>query len=224
METVNSMYVKVSSKGYQLTNLYQASIFAGALDFRKNIAAQFLLHCNERFEHLPNFSTSLAKAYGIDETVDDDKALVAILNFGHDIAFYAPAVAIAKGWDGPAYLYHFNEPNPWKGRWKGRATHLTDLAFLWHNYDQFLTDDQRQVGSQFSADWISFGNGKAPWPAFRESDTLLRTYGPSGEGSSCGVSPLLSSSAGRRTLIFDLIEEAGADALLEAFMGFLAKN
>ena len=29
-----------------------------------------------------------------------------------------------------------------------------DIAFLWHNYDELLTENQRQVGAQFSQDLL----------------------------------------------------------------------
>lgn len=200
----------------------KASIFAGAIEAKGDISTRFMFHFKDKFPHLVDLSNFVFEVYGIYEKLDDKEALVSILNFGHDIAFYSPVVAIAKAWNGPKYVYHFNEPNPWTGRWEGRTCHLTDLAFLWHNYDEFLTENQRQVGIQFSTDLIRFSNGKAPWPAFQQSNPLLRTYGPSSQGFFSGVSDLHSSSAGRRTVISDLIEKAGADVLLEVFLSFLA--
>ncbi|KAE8405585.1 Alpha/Beta hydrolase protein [Aspergillus pseudonomiae] len=206
---------------------FDASILAGVLEKSKDdIASRFIAHLSETLPDKRELIHDLLVAYSLDSTSSpkDQEAVEAILQFGHDIAFYAPALTIAEAWDGPSYLYHFNEPNPWPGRWQGRSSHLTDLAFLWHNYDEFLSDDQRQTSRQFSADLISFVNGRAPWPAFHPpSASLVRTYGSSSDGSIAGLAMEKSSASGRRAVIFSLIEKGGADLLLEAFRSFLAK-
>jgi len=55
----------------------------------------------------------ILQAYDINPSLSDKEGLYRILKFSTDINFFAPAIAIAKGWPGKAYVYHFNEPNPW---------------------------------------------------------------------------------------------------------------
>jgi hypothetical protein len=63
-------------------------------------------------------------AYGISTTTEDDEAMKLIFDLATDIAYVAPALAYARSFPGKAYYYHFNEPNPWEGLFKGYSTHI----------------------------------------------------------------------------------------------------
>jgi hypothetical protein len=156
---------------------------------------------------------------------NDDRDSNGFLRLVHDIMFYAPAEIIASAWPiGRSYLYHFNEPNPWPGRWRGHASHLTDLAFLWQNYDEALAPLSRRVSWQFSADLISFINGQAPWRAYRTVSgnlPMARIYGPSREILVAGVAVAGSKACRRRERIWEFIDKIGADLLYDMVMGSL---
>jgi carboxylesterase type B len=174
----------------------------------------------------------IVHAYGLGKHVEEDEEegthenrdRNGFLCLIHDIMFYAPAEMIASAWPaGRSYLYHFNEPNPWPGRWQGHASHLTDLAFLWQNYEEALAPASRQVSRHFSADLISFINGRAPWTAYRAAESsppMARIYGPSDNGSVAGVAVARSEACGRRRCIWKFIE-IGADLLYDVVMGSL---
>jgi hypothetical protein len=149
------------------------------------------------------------------------------LRLVHDIMFYAPAEMIASTWPmGRSYLYHFNEPNPWPGRWRGHASHLTDLAFLWQNYDEALAPLSRRASRQFSADLISFINGRAPWRAYRTASgnlPMARIYGPSREILVAGLAVAGSKACRRGARIWQFIDKIGADLLYDMVMGSLVE-
>lgn len=150
---------------------------------------------------------------------------MSILDFGSDIGFYAPVVAMAELWSGRAYVYHFNEPNPWEGPWKGHATHILDVAYLFLNYMEFLLPAQQCIATVFAEDFITFVNGKAPWPAWRAGKGGTKVYGPTSEGSvdreALYVDNQNLQKTGRREVIWKLGEVVGLDSLSMAFVNFL---
>ncbi|KAL4755536.1 hypothetical protein BDW72DRAFT_189286 [Aspergillus terricola var. indicus] len=76
----------------------------------------------------------------------DDDAYPAVLNYINDVLFFTPVLTFAQGWKGNAYVYYFNEGNPWEGQWKGRTNHILDLAYLFQNFREFLSPKQQAVG------------------------------------------------------------------------------
>lgn len=87
-----------------------------------------------------------------------------------------------------AYVYYFNEGNPWDGPWKNRASHILDLAYLFQNFREFLTPTQQAVGLAFAEDIFKFCHGISPWPVTGETTTgfTARTYGPSAQDRTAG--------------------------------------
>jgi hypothetical protein len=60
----------------------------------------------------------------------------------------------------------FKEPNTWEGPWRGFATHILDIAYLFQNINDHLTGAQRNVAIQFATDVITFANENALFPPF----------------------------------------------------------
>lgn len=205
------------------SKMLQSSIFMLALGHRvAGIGSAFSKSLDNSLSDVPGAKEKIFERYGIQEQ-DDAKATRQILNFAQDAIFYAPAVALAKAWSGAAHLYHFNEPNPWGGPWKGRASHLTDLGFLFHNFDEYMTDAQRAVGARYASDLIEFVNGKAPWPALgRNGGDTVRVYGSSDSGMIATTTDLGATATQRRTWAQELLEEFGADRINDAVHRFLA--
>lgn len=98
----------------------QATIITPILEPRlKNIPSFFI----SSLISLPlSQAAKILSAYGITPNTPDTPALRAILRFATDIGFLAPTISLANGWSGAAYVYHFNEPNPWDGPWKAKRT------------------------------------------------------------------------------------------------------
>jgi carboxylesterase type B len=147
------------------------------------------------------------------------------LRFATEISFYAPALAFAKGWpqtkENKFFLYHFNEGNPWEGRFKGEAGHILDVAFLFQNFNEFLTDEQKAVAHAYAEDFINFVNGEDPWPPVEGGKIGARVYGPSSAGITAKyVASGNPEEVGRQEHVLKLGEMAGFDAILSVFENF----
>jgi hypothetical protein len=197
----------------------QASIFKFMLGPRvTNVSKTF---CESVNKTLGDNGKKVLQAYDITSDLSDDEGLYRILKFCTDISFFAPAIALAKGWPGNAHVYHFNEPNPWDGAWKGEAGHVLDVAYLFQNYNDFLDEAQRQVAVQFAGDFIKFMNGKVGWPAFGAKEGA-QVYGPSGKGfTSDYVEGVAASASGRKNTVYELAKDIGLDNLAGAWGAFL---
>lgn len=123
----------------------QSSILTLALGPRlAGMGAAFSRSLDNSLADVQGAREKVFQRYGVQEQ-DDAKGIQSIHNSAQDAVFYDPAVALAKAWSGPAYMYHFNEPNLSDGPWNGRASRLTDIRFAFHNFDDYLTDAQRAV-------------------------------------------------------------------------------
>jgi hypothetical protein len=176
--------------------------------------------CNVVHKTPGDAGEKLLQAYDINPNLSDDEGLYKILKFSTDINFFAPAIAIAKSWPGKSFVYHFNEPNPWDGMWKGEAGHVLDVAYLFQNYNDFLDEAQRQVAVTFAGDFIKFMNGKSAWATFRSKEGA-QVYGPSGKGlTSEFVEGVATEKSGRQRIIYELAEDVGLDALAGSWSAF----
>lgn len=176
--------------------------------------------CDSIHKTLGDSSNKVLDAYGINPNLSDDEGLYKILKFSTDINFFAPAIAIAKGWPGKSFVYHFNEPNPWDGAWKGEAGHVLDVAYLFQNYNEFLDEAQRQVAVTFAGDFIKFMNGKSAWATFGSKEGA-QCYGPSGKGFTAEfVEGVATEKSGRRNTIYELAEDFGLGSLAGAWSAF----
>lgn len=157
----------------------------------------------------------LLEGYGIAENTPDEEGFSRILNFMNDLLFFAPVLSITRGWPGNAYVYYFNEGNPWEGPWKGRASHILDLAYLFQNYREFLTPAQQTVGTAFAEDIFKFCHGVAPWPAVAgiPDGFTARTYGPSSQEPTGLVGQPYGGESMRRTILFDHADKVTLDEL-----------
>jgi len=176
--------------------------------------------CDSVHKTLGDNGQKVLEAYNINPNQSDKDGLYNILKFATDISFFAPAIAFAQGWPGKAYVYHFDEPNPWDGEWKGEAGHVIDIAYLFQNYNDFLDEAQRQVAVSFAGDFIKFMNGKSAWTSFGLQEGA-QVYGPSGKGfTSDFVEGIATEKSGRRHTIYELADDLGLDALDGAWSAF----
>ncbi|KAL2857319.1 putative carboxylesterase [Aspergillus pseudoustus] len=190
---------------------FDGSILASAFDGHTNdISRRFRAFLTDQLADVPDAASRLLAAYRF--TADDDAALKQILKLANDIVFYAPTVAIARAWQhGAAYVYRFDQGNPWEGRWQGEASHITDLAMLTQNFNEVLPDEHREVAKMYARDLLTFASGQPPWEAFKPGPSpFSKTYGGSLSGE------------GRRELIWGFMDEIGADRLAALIDGFIA--
>ncbi|PYH96620.1 carboxylesterase [Aspergillus ellipticus CBS 707.79] len=169
---------------------------------------------------------SILVGYGFTAEAADEVAFSAILDYLTDVFALAPVLTYAQGWKGRAHVYYFNEGNPWDGPFKGRASHILDLAYLFQNFREFLTPDQEMVGATFAVDFFKFCHGIEPWPAVLGGDIqkgfTARTYGPSSQGSVAGLVPqAYGGESQRRSTLFDLSDKVSLDELASVGTLFL---
>jgi hypothetical protein len=175
----------------------------------------------------PNEADRILTAYGITEETSDSKSLLSVLDCFNDTMFFAPVLTFACGWNGNAHVYYFNEGNPWEGSWKGRATHILDLAYLFQNFREFLTAGQQKVGIAFAEDIFKFCHGVSPWPAVTEGNFdkgfSARVYGSSDKGVARSVvNQAYGGETMRRGALRNLAAGVSLNDLVEVFVAFKA--
>ncbi|KAL2004006.1 hypothetical protein VTN02DRAFT_1069 [Thermoascus thermophilus] len=203
-----------------------ASIFAILTpQMKEKSAKRFVTAIRSVLSAHPAEAEEIIKKYGLSEDTPDDEALTAVLDFVTDICFLAPVLSFARGWGGNTYVYYFNEANPWDGPWKGRASHILDLAYLFQNYREFLTPAQQAVASALAEDVFKFCHGVAPWPAVKDGDIengfTARLYGPSDTKPATGtVRQPYGGESMRRSILFDYADKVPLDDLAKVVVAF----
>jgi carboxylesterase type B len=181
----------------------------GLNERKTGIAAAFCTSLTKNLTN-PTASEAVLQAYGINPSTPDDEAFKAIIEYATDIVYYAPALAFAQSWPGKAYYYHFNEPNPFDGQFRGQATHMLDAAYLFQNYNEKLSPESREVAISLATDFIKFANGSAPWKEYSKEKGAAKSFDsncPTGLG-------LVESNGwnnGRRETLFKLKETGQVD-------------
>lgn len=170
----------------------------------------------------------LLKAYGFNDLpLDDDVAFDQILDFLNDLGYYVPSMALARGWPGKAYLFHFNEKNPWEGQFKGRASHVLDVAFLFQNFNDSLPRAQKAAAERMGLDLMTFVSGKAPWKQFSLATPFTKVYGSSSwdekvsEPSSKIVDTMDEQQRDRRGSMLLFAQTIGMDNIANACQAFM---
>ncbi|KAJ5982992.1 hypothetical protein N7481_005091 [Penicillium waksmanii] len=196
-----------------------ASIFEFlAPQMKVNSARNFISAARKVLESYPDEARRILDEYYITEETPDDEAIYSVLNFITDIIFHAPALTFALGWKGNAYVYHFNEGNPWDGPWKNRANHILDVAYLFQNFREYLSPEQTRVCTSFAEDFFKFCHGVPAWPAITPGDLSVgfsaRVYGPSHQGEITRVtSKAFGEESRRRSVLFDCASKVSLDRL-----------
>lgn len=186
---------------------------------KSNIRSDFILALQrESIDPSP-----ILQAYGISSNSAESQEFIesdyiGVLNFCQEVMFQAPAIAIARHWyNGSAFVYNFNEPNPWDGPWKGRASHIFDIALLSQNFNHYLSKPLKGLAERFASEILHFVHAKSPWQPFEGENTCVRTYRLS-EYAEMGVS--VDRDIYNKP-IWGFVQDYGADTLLNAVEEFL---
>lgn len=216
---MGSMYAEPFTICTDHTNsVSQASVFAfmALLARKEGIGAAFAKSAKNTLSTSPATADALLKHYALDSATSDDESMVKIVQFASDIAFYAATTKFASGFPCKTYVLHFNERNPWDGMFKGHATHIMDVAFLFQNYNGHLSAEQQTSADQLGRDVIAFVNGKEPWDPFQEKGVVAVL-----EGGKRELVADRSKETGRDQKIFELAKDVGLDALMGVWENFL---
>ncbi|KAJ5313307.1 uncharacterized protein N7443_000191 [Penicillium atrosanguineum] len=191
-----------------------------------NSTERFISATRQALAPYPEEAERILNAYGITSDTPDELSIHSILNFISDIMCHAAALSFARGWSGNAYVYHFNEGNPWDGPWKGHANHILDTAYLFQNFTEYLSSEQRAVGTAFAEDFFKFCHGIKPWPTFTPGNIqdgfLARIYGPSDKGMISSVATeAFGGDSMRRGILFDSADSVSLDEYGNVFAIFM---
>ncbi|CRG83911.1 hypothetical protein PISL3812_01267 [Talaromyces islandicus] len=216
-----------SSSGYLQGSSWCEEILIGDAQHDTSIFAYTMAHqskdCASRFTtalqgalstHPSDVVSHILEAYGLSATTPDTEAWPRVLEFLNDVHFHAAVLAYASGWpeDGTAYVYYFNETNPFDGPFKGQSTHILDLAYFFQNYNEFLTPDQQEVARAFAEDLLRFVSGKVPWGSCVGvgKGFSARVFGPSSQKQ---IRRMANEAYGgesqRRSVLQLLVQEKG---------------
>ncbi|KAJ5520425.1 hypothetical protein N7463_000878 [Penicillium fimorum] len=188
-------------------------------DMKTNCAKRFSDSIHSVLAAHPNEAERILEAYSIADGTPDDRALPSVLEFFNDVMFFAPVLAFARGWNGDAHVYYFNEGNPWEGPWKGHATHILDLAYLFQNFREFMTPQQQEVGFAFAEDIFKFCHGVLQ--AEDDKGLSARVYGSSNKGLVRSVvNQLHGGKSMRRDIVLNCVAGMSFDDLLKVFTVF----
>lgn len=211
-----------SNHGYSNIVL-QGSILKFALVNRKSgIATKFQESLSATLKSQEQSLQKIFESYNITSNVSDDEALKNILRYMTDVHFYAPVTELAKSWPQSSFVYHFNVPNPWEGPDKGEASHILDVAFLFQNFNDFLSAEEQDIARRFAKDIITFVYGEDPYPVHNQETRGAEIYGRSGNAGVEFVQSQDVSQHGRRDTVWELSSSVGLDKLSGALDMFMA--
>jgi len=159
---------------------------------------------------------TLLSAYGLVPELEDNDALDRILDIFSAVVFYVPAQIYSKAFQGRSYLLHFDQKNSFDGPLHGRASHILDVAYLFQNFNEHLTSTEVQVAEIFTEKMIAFIAGQKPWKNYDEAGTAFIL----GDGLAQELS--FSEYKGRKTVIWKIVEEVGADKLISVLFAYMS--
>ncbi|CAK7218971.1 hypothetical protein SEUCBS140593_003735 [Sporothrix eucalyptigena] len=202
--------------------------YSGLLQRKKGIAAAFRTSLTKTLDGYPAATTAILEHYHLSEnsTADqnDDEALRNVLLYINDVVFSVPAVELAAHFPQKSYFLAFNERNPWDGLFKGDASHILDIAFLFQNFNDQLSPEQQKAAVQFGTDVISFVSGDEVWPAFNKTKHAMAVYE---KGVRKIVEPPSEEETSRNPFVFIITAGSNVpskDLLYKAFGDFMAAH
>ena len=149
----------------------------GLFSKKKDLASSFSSCAQSFFDSNNGVASRLLHCYDITPELDDQTALLRLLQFGSDIGHQAASLALAEKVPGDAFVLEFSEPNPWDGPFKGHSNHILDISFLLQNFNEHLNATQKASAVQFAKDVIAFAHGEEPWKPFSASRGIAKLHG-----------------------------------------------
>jgi carboxylesterase type B len=214
----------------------QASVLYWLMSFLKPLSPRFPISARATLSSHPSVADSLLSLYDFTSSPDDpEQTFLQVLQFINDISFTLGSLAFAKGFSAAGTktnLFFFNEPNPWPGKFTGKATHVLDVVFLFQNYNEKLPPQQRKAAEQMGLDFARFVSGQEPWERFEDRDggRRAKVYGPSststearqGEARVQVVEDALKGKdTERKPEIVQIADQVGWDTLAAVFVDFI---
>jgi carboxylesterase type B len=162
-------------------------------------------------------SSKLLSLYPITPDLPDPEALSLVLDIFSSVLFYCPAIIYSKAFLGKSYLLHFDAKNLFPGPLQGRASHILDVAYLFQNYNEHLSPEDKKVAEMYAEKIILFVNGMEPWRKYDGKGTAFVLDGKSGSGEK-----EIEEYDGRKKGIWEVVDMVGGDKLVSVLFGYLA--
>ncbi|ORY22903.1 Alpha/Beta hydrolase protein [Naematelia encephala] len=146
-------------------------------------------------KHVPeDFLAKYLDHYGIKPSMSAQEVSPCLQLVLTDCMFTAPPYYIEQANPEKTYSYHFNQASELDNPWRGLAHHSLDYMYVFGNIRFRLNEASRKLTKVMASDFLTFANGKAPYPAVGDKMTS-RTYGPNGaydvtEGPSAIMRPV----------------------------------
>ncbi|RDL41766.1 uncharacterized protein BP5553_01745 [Venustampulla echinocandica] len=125
---------------------------------------------------------SVKDAYHLQQNTSNSTLVDSIVQLISDIGFYLPTKELAQAYETggstSCHTYHFNQLNPFPGKYTGTASHELDVAYLLQNFNGVFSTMDADFAKAVADIWIRFINGLG-WPSGNSKvDTLV--LGPEG--------------------------------------------
>lgn len=191
---------------------------------KSGFGAAFRAVATKVLEGHPKALNSVLEHYNLTEaaekTLTEDQIFRNILQYISDVAFFVPAIELATGFKNTSYVYAFNEANPWDGTFKGEASHILDVAFIFQKYNEHLDETQRTSAVTFGQDVIKFTNGEAPWKSFSPGQHGSAVYEGGGRTDAESYD---NATTKRDPFVFELAKSSGVTTqkLLQVFSSLM---
>ncbi|KAL6353822.1 hypothetical protein LRP88_12816 [Fusarium phalaenopsidis] len=206
---------------FSIDSQFDASIF-DILNLRarqKGITTSFRAHLIKALGQTA--ASRVLDHYNIRDNTPDEESLLSITQAITDVGYYALSVKFAESFPGDSVLGHFNEPNPWDGVHTGRANHILDIAYLFGNYEEKYSPQNKRVARSLAEDVLSFVHGVDDLPVFGVKEKKVVVYGPGIDDVSRQILTWDDRVARRDGAVFELGKEAGGlGKLLQALLSF----
>jgi len=165
-------------------------------------------------------ATHLLNTFGISTSNTRQQAIDSAVKFFTVNAFVRPAIDYTKHWpdSSKAYLFAFNQGNPFPGPFQGKATHTVDALYQFRNVRHLLpTQADKDIGDDFAMALVDFAHGIENIPPFGK-DEKLKVWGP--EGKSGRVMTLKDDPVGLNKEM-GVVEELGVMKVWGVMGGYL---
>lgn len=126
----------------------------------------------------PDMASEILQRYNITPQLSSTELNAALQVMAGDTTFRAHNwLAVHRSNVPQTFAYHFDRVSTYGNALKGLAYHALDLLYLFLNFDEHFTAEQRGLARLMAGHWIDFAYGLDPWPRFSANSQWMR-YGP----------------------------------------------
>jgi carboxylesterase type B len=120
---------------------------------------------------------TILELYGVTPDLPRDEFIKRMEDMAGDATFKAHNWVAAHRSNIPqTFVYHFDQVCGHESPFQGLAYHALDLLYLFLNFDEHMTEGQRELARTMANHFIDFAHGKDPWPRVSNGDSWMR-YG-----------------------------------------------